>query len=204
MSRKCGEANFILLSQSSSDISTCQSSFQHALYMTNYIRPRLLWSGWPSVFLFSRVLEPPVPAWAYQADKNPCRFPRELWSCQALRALERIEAASQGLSLPYPAVQSQSQGQPGGHPREACQQHANPTHTHPSATSPGSLACFPSITIYTWQPGSGHNMKRILVICGRLLTSHGAECFFLTNSSLFMSTLLPHILSLLQFFFTYH
>ncbi len=50
--------------------------------------------------------------------------------------------------------------------------HTN-THTQPSAASPGFPASFPSITIYTWQPGSEHNMKRILAICGRLLTNHG-------------------------------
>lgn len=159
------------------------------IFLPNQIRLGLLQSGWPSVFLFfERVLEPPVPAWAYQADKNLCLLPRELWSCQALRLLESIEAASQGLSPLYPEVHSQSQGQPGGPPCEACQQHANPAH--PSATNPGPLAYFPSITIYTWQPWSEHNMKRILVICGRLLTNRGTECFLLTNSSLSVSILL--------------
>ncbi|KAM7370537.1 hypothetical protein PAMP_010073 [Pampus punctatissimus] len=46
-----------------------------------------------SLLLSNLVLEPPVPVWAYQADKSLCLLPRELWSSQALRALERMESA---------------------------------------------------------------------------------------------------------------
>lgn len=41
---------------------------------TCQIKLRLLQSGWPSVFLFHWVLEPPVPVWAYQVDKNLCNL----------------------------------------------------------------------------------------------------------------------------------
>lgn len=174
-----------------SDVPACHSCLLHVHLPPNQIGPDSFFQLTFSLSLlpFNRVPEPPVPVWAYRPDKKLCLLSRELWSSQALEALAEDKACLSGLIFPftrqYGARAKASQvGIPVRHVRPL------PTPPRASVASPGLLASFPSITIYTWQPGSAHNLQRILAICGRLLASYSADCFFLTSSSLSISSLL--------------
>lgn len=162
---------------------------------TNQIRRRLLRPGWPSVFLCS------IGSWSrrflcglIRPIRTCASFPRELWSSRALRVLQRIEAASQGLSRlfaqQYRAGARWASLWGMSAPRQP--------HTHtPSSRQPWAC-CLPPFHHYLHlAAGSGHNMKRILAICGRLLTNQSTDCFFFI-SSLSASTLTPTFMLLLQ------
>lgn len=114
---------------------------------------------------------------AYRADKNLCLLPRKRWSRRAPRTLEVVEAASQGLSPFYPAGQTQSQGQIGGHPCRARQLRAKLGRPH-SAAHPAPPASFPSFAICSARPGT-------LVTWGRMVRHR----MFLSQQSVFVSIL---------------
>lgn len=120
---------------------------------TCQIKLRLLQSGWPSVFLFHWVLEPPVPVWAYQVDKNLCNLFGNSGTVKAWRG------QTQPLWTYLPFTQqhvTQAKVSQVGIPGRHVSNMPMPGTLQPPAT--GLL--LPSLpSVFVQQPGSEHNMK---------------------------------------------
>lgn len=126
--------NLGLLSNSFCVVLVCEALFDlHDQFHTPL-------SDWPSV------LQPSVPVWAYQPDKNLCLLPRN----SAPGGCGGDRSFLSGLIYSLPGAWNTSQGQPGGFLWERCQQLQSASSLLPPTLPSFLSGSWPNMELTVW------------------------------------------------------